>query len=311
LDPGIAQYEILKYAAKTNVSSYPFELGYVGKVPLRLDYFITLAGAPDSFELDKVQRAYYGIHMARFLADVTGEEILAADLAPAKRNVPPPSKSNVFGNNNVRRDLQQSATSTSAKIHTSIYGAYPAWPEPQHSDSIRGVDSIGTAEILQIAFDNNSTVLVDYFTEGLIRPGPIHEDNRESFFSAIAGMDAELDESSLWFPTSAPTAMPTMDPDAEPEVWGMPQSTVKILSILMLIIGSLCLVVNIYWELQHRKEEKEKLKRNARAAQRKVDKLRAEHYRRIALKKRNIQNGRSLERATSDDDDSMLEPMIS
>ena len=303
LNPGIAKFEILKYATNYNVSAYPFELGYVGKMPLSLDYFISLAGAPKSFELDEAQEAYYGAQTAKFLSDVSGEEILAAGFAPGRRNAPSSggSSSRSTGlRDNGPRNLQ----STSAKVHTSIYGAYPAWPEPQHPHSVRGVDSMATVEILQSAFDENGTIYMQYLKDGLLRPGPMHEDGRADFFSGILGTDAELDESSLWMPTSAPTQAPTTDPNAEAEVWGMPQSTLKILSILLLVVGFLCMVVTGVLEYQNRQEEKEKLKRNARAAQRKVDKLRAEQYRRIAEKKKKIASGRDS------DDDSLYEPML-
>lgn len=304
LNPGIAQFEILKYANDFNVSEYPFDLGYVGKIPLSLDYFIYLAGAPKSFELDELQEGYYGTQTARFLSEVTGEEILAAGFAPGKRNVPTSGGGSSSRSSSGLRDNGRSLQSTVAKVHTSIYGAYPAWPEPQHPHSIRGVDSMATVEILQSAFDENGTLYAQYLTDGLLRPGPIHEGERQDFFSGILGADAELDESSLWMPTSAPTQTPTLDPDAEPEVWGMPQSTLQILSILMLVVGLVCLVANCYSDHQNRQEAKEKLKRNARAAQRKVDKLRAEQYRRIARKKKKIQS------TGSSDDDSMYEPMI-
>ena len=306
LNPGIAQFEILKYANDFNVSQYPFDLGYVGKMPLSLDYYIYLAGAPKNFELDEVQEAYYGAQTAQFLTDVTGEDILAAGFTPGKRNAPSSGRSaNSRSSSGGLRDNGRNLQSTVAKVHTSIYGVYPAWPEPQHPQSIRGVDSMTTVEILQAAFDENGTVYAQYLTDGLLRPGPIHEEDRQAFFSGILGADAELDESSLWMPTSAPTQLPSFDPNAEPEVWGMPQSSLKILSIFLLVLGLLWILATCYSDYQGRKEGKEKLKRNARAAQRKVDKLRAEQYRRIARKKKKIASS-----STTSSDDSLYEPMI-
>jgi hypothetical protein len=298
LQPGIVHFEVLKYATDYNVSGSPFQMGYVGKMPLALDYFITLVGAPKTFELDHAQESYFGTQTAKFLGAMTGEEILAAGLAPTKRNKPEDHM-----NDNEGRHLQ----TTSAQIHTAIYGAYPAWPEPQHVDSVRGVDSMATVEILQSAFDENGTVYVKYLQDGLLRPGPMNEEKRAEYFAGVTGIDAELDESSLWMPTSAPTMAPTMDPDAEPIVWGMPKSTLTILAIVMLVLGVLLCLHTIYWEYHARREEKEKLKRNARAAQRKVDKLRAEQYRRTAAKKRHIQDGSS--NGDSDHSD-LTEPMI-
>lgn len=307
LNPGIARFEILKYANDFNVSTYPFDLGYVGKMPLSLDYYISLVGAPKSFELDEAQEEYYGAQTAKFLADVTGEDILAAGLTPGKRNAPITSADySSRSASGLRDDGRRNLQSTSAKVHTSIYGAFPAWPTPQHALADRGVDSMATVEILQSAFDENGTLYMQYLKDGLLRPGPIHEDRRAAFFAGVLGTDAELDESSLWMPTSAPTIAPTMDPDAEEEVWGMPASTLQILAMLALVIGALCMIATGVLEYQNRQEEKEKLKRNARAAQRKVDKLRAEQYRRIAEKKKRIQNGLS-----ADDDDSLYEPMLS
>ena len=302
MNPGIAHYEIMKYATDYNVSLAPFQLGYVGKMPLALDYYISLVGAPKAFSFDDVQEAYYGAQTAKFLAEMTGEEILAAGLVPNKRSKKKPSgegeaattsgttgatEGNAGSSRNLRDSQHRNLQSTSAKVHTSIYGAYEAWPVPQSPDSVRGVDSLATVEILQTAFDDKADVYVEYLKDGLIRPGPIHEENRTDFFTGITATDAELDENSLWMPTSAPTQAPTIDPNTEPEVWGMPQNVLKILAIIALCLG-ICLCLNtLFWEYAHRKEEKEKLKRNARAAQRKVDKLRAEQYRRIAERKRN------------------------
>ena len=332
MDPGIAQYEIMKYATDYNISMAPFQLGYVGKMPLSLDYYITLVGAPKSYEFDKVQEAYFGAQTAKFLAAMTGEDILAAGLVPSKRNTPSATSNPAAGNENggsesngstrkLRDNEYRGLQSTSAKVHASIYGAYDAWPVPQHPHSVRGVDSLTTDAILQTAFDDHGAVYAQYLREGLVMPGPIHEEKRNDFFAGITGTDAELDESSLWFPTSAPTQAPTLDPNAEEEVIGIPKSTMQILAILMLIFGFLLLLFALYWEYQHRKEEKEKLKRNARAAQRKVDKLRAEQYRRVAERKRQIQerkrDGDSESENVSLDasldvslDASLTEPMI-
>ncbi|CAB9526401.1 expressed unknown protein [Seminavis robusta] len=309
LQPGRVHYEVLRYATDFNVSDQPFQLGYAGKMPLSIDYFITMVGAPKSFEFDYVQEAYFGEQTTKFLADMTGQEILAAGLVPTKRNDPDTHLLESGDNNDKNRRGLRNLQTTSAKVHAAIYGAYPAWPEPQHALSVRGVDSMATVEILQSAFDDNGTIYVQYLKDGLLRPGPINEDDRSAFFAGITGTDAELDEASLWMPTVAPTQAPTMDPDTEPEVWGMPQSTLKILAILFIAIGAAMCLFSLYWEYQARQADKEKLKRNARAAQRKVDKLRAEQYRRIAEKKKRIQNGGG--RQDDDDNNSLTEPMIS
>ena len=278
LDSGIVQHKLLKYATEFDLTNAPFELGYAGKMPLKLDYFVTLAGAPNNVELNYAQAQYFEKQTTQFLNELSGEEILATKVIAEAHT-----------RHNRRLDIgrpQRKTQLTSyAEIHTAIYGAYDAWPEPIFANSTRGVNSENTTKILQRAFEEGQEVYVRYLTAGLIRPGLLDEGDSSEFFARITGATARLDENSLWFPPAAPTA----DPNPEVEVWGMSITGAKAFASILLIIGLIPILGLIILEMQRRRNEKEKLKRQARAAQRKVDKLKAEQYRRstAAKKKKN------------------------
>lgn len=275
LDPGLVEYEVLKYAADFDLSSSSsFEMGYYGKMPLRLDYFITLAGAQKDAELNHIQQNYFGRQTAKFLNKTTNERILSAYVIQGNTTL---SGGDSLYDFLPSRNLD---LTTYARIHTAIYGAYKAWPEPESVNSTLGVDSATTSDLLTRAFAQNEQLYVAYLADGLYRPGPISEGDNSDFFAEITGTSAQLDEDSIWAPTSAPTEAPTMDANAEKKVWRMSQSGAKAFGSILMILGLLPLLGLLVWELQRWRHDKEKLKKQARNARRKVDNLRHEQAKR-------------------------------
>jgi len=205
------------------------------------------------------------------------------------RRLRPLTSFNSYDNNIHRyRSLQFTSTQPQTEVHVSIYGAYEAWPIPTHPNSTRGVDSLEVADMTQNAFDKYRSDLIEYLKLGLLRPGPLStmddDVDRTAFFADISDVTVEFDENSYFVPTAAPTDAPTMMPTMEyvPRQAGVPTNVWRVFGIILVILGIVLLLYSFYWDCQRRKLEKTKLKRLARSAQRRVDRLRSEQYRRIA-----------------------------